>query len=54
MIDAASHEAAVEILTDKGLTPITEERKVNRFQFYLAISFRIKIKDIAVLSRQLQ
>ena len=55
MIDAASHEAAVEILTDKGLTPITvEERKVNRFQFLFGNQLsRIKIKDIVVLSRQL-
>ncbi len=55
MVDAASHAAAVEILTDKGLTPITvEEKKVSRLQFLFGNQIsRIKIKDIVVLSRQL-
>jgi len=55
MVEAASHQLAVEILTEKSLTPISvTESKVSRWQFIFsqAVS-RVKVKDLVVLSRQL-
>ncbi len=55
MVEAASREQAVEILTDRGLTPIyIEEQRASRFKFLAANPVaRIKIKDLVIFSRQL-
>ncbi len=55
MVEAASSESAIEILTDRSLTPISiKERKLGRFSF-LAVKqiARIKSKDLVIFSRQL-
>ncbi len=55
MVEAPSREVAVEILTDRSLTPLmVEERRVSRFQFLAASPIaRIKTRDLVIFSRQL-
>ncbi len=55
MVEAVSREGAVEILTDRSLTPIyINERRVSRFGWLTAVQIaRIKAKDLVIFSRQL-
>lgn len=55
MVEAGSREQAVEILSDRGLTPIfVEEQRVSRLRFLAASPVaRVKTKDLVVFSRQL-
>ncbi len=55
MVEAVSHEEAVEILIDRSLTPLTiKERRLGRFSFLSMIQIgRIKSKDLVIFSRQL-
>jgi type II secretory pathway component PulF len=55
MVEAPSRDVAVEILTERSLTPLNlEEKRVNRFAWLAAAQIsRIKNKDIVIFSRQL-
>ena len=55
MVQAVSRELAVEILTDRSLTPIfVKEKKESKFGWLAATQIaRIKTKDLVIFSRQL-
>lgn len=55
MVEAPSHDVAVEILTERSLTPLSlEEKRISRFAWLAAAQIsRIKNKDIVIFSRQL-
>lgn len=54
MVEAVTRELAVEILTDRNLTPISvDEERRNYLSFLSAPLSRIKTKDIVIMSRQL-
>ncbi|MFA4936789.1 MAG: type II secretion system F family protein [Patescibacteria group bacterium] len=55
IVEAVSREGAVEILTDRSLTPIyVNEHNVGRFSWLTAMQIsRIKSKDLVIFSRQL-
>ncbi len=55
MVEAPTREVAVEILTERNLTPLSvTEKRVSRLAFLAALPIaRIKTKDIVIFSRQL-
>ncbi len=55
MVQAVSRELAVEILTDRSLTPIyVKEKRENKFSWLAATQIaRVKTKDLVIFSRQL-
>lgn len=55
MVEAPSRDVAVEILTERNLTPLSlEEKRISRFAWLAAVQIsRIKNKDIVIFSRQL-